>query len=229
MCCIRARADRAYQQKSGFPAFPFAHRNRLKSASSGVVRDRAIDGGDADGGEHQSVQRSRGRVFLLGKRQCHFSRLCEIWLATRESHGLHRRASRQRGCPDVKVSVGIRQSLKKCKASLDLRLLSSWVLDLLGGLNARQTLDWQVHPEYQSWYTIAARLIILVQCPDGLVIGDFWFFASFAFAKGWGAFCGAVTCISRCFVPKDWIRHSGMPTRREEKRPSIQCCSSTSC
>ena len=183
MCCIRARADRAYQRKSGFPAFPFAHRNRLKSASSGVVRDRAIDNGDADGGEHQSVQRSRGRVFLLGKRQCHLSRLCEIWLATRESHGLHGRASRQRGCPDVKVSVGIRQSLKKCKASLDLRLLSSWVLDLLGGLNARRTLDWQVHPEYQSWYTISARLIILVQCPDGLVIGDFWFFASFAFAK----------------------------------------------
>jgi hypothetical protein len=43
--------------KSGFPAFSFAHRNRLNGVSSGVGRDRAIDGGDADGGGHQ---RSRG-------------------------------------------------------------------------------------------------------------------------------------------------------------------------
>jgi hypothetical protein len=41
------------RRKSGFPAFSFAHRNRLNGASSGVVPGRAIDGGDADGGEHQ--------------------------------------------------------------------------------------------------------------------------------------------------------------------------------
>lgn len=56
----------------------------------------------------------RGRMarFLLAKRQCHFSRPTEIMRG--ESHGfLHgsMEETGQRGCPDVKISVGIRQSL----------------------------------------------------------------------------------------------------------------------
>jgi hypothetical protein len=61
-------------------------------------------------------------------------------------------------------------------------------------------------------YTIAARLLMFVQCPDGLVIGEFYSSLALLLQRI-RAFCGAVTCIS-LLVPKDWIRHSSMPMRK---------------
>lgn len=91
--------------KSGFPAFSFAHRNRLNGASSGVVPGRAIDGGDADGGEHQ---RSHGVHSVHSVSQTAMSllfRLLDFCVANRVV------CMAEQACPDVKASVDIRQSL----------------------------------------------------------------------------------------------------------------------
>jgi hypothetical protein len=108
LCCIRARADRAYQRKSGFPAFPFAHRNRLKSASSGVVRARAIDGGDADGGEHQSrvacVLVSQTAMSLFPPR---LTDLRDTPCMPGEAHGSLHGAAGNVAAQTSRVSVGI--------------------------------------------------------------------------------------------------------------------------
>ena len=65
----------------------------------------------------------------------------------------------------------------------------------------------------------SSALIILVQCRDGLVIGEIWFFASFAFAKDGRRFVALSLAYLVALCRK--IGFGIVVCRREEKRPSI--------